>query len=562
MTTRTTMKRPPLYSLALSIALLAAAGPVTAGAHGPTGAQRDAECSEFLTENLGDHHMAITTDSAEAQRLFDQGLTLSYAFNHDEAERSFRMALEADPQCAMCYWGIALVQGPNINAAMDPEDTASAYAASQSAQRLAAGTAAREQALIQALTARYAQTQLADRSELDQAYAAAMQRVAARFPSDSDVLALTAEALMDTRPWSYWGPGGEGTDFSQKLLTLLQETLAVDETHPGANHLYIHAVEAQHPQLGFDAAERLAYLVPGAGHMVHMPAHIYLRTGRYHDATLANQQAVAADRSYLEACEPGGFYAMMYVRHNYDFLVGSAALEGRFVLAQEVAEELADSVREQARHMPEMLELQQWLATPWQNLVRFGKWQEMLAIEAPEDDLRYANALWHYAQAHALMGTGELAAAKEQIEAFAAIATDPSLTGRLMGTNNARDILAVGLHEVSGALAAERGDYAEAIAHLEQAVAGQDALNYMEPPPWYRPTRLNLGAVLLEAGQPEEAETVFRENLERFPENGWGLFGLYESLTRQGRDAEAAEVWTRCEQAWRNADIPLTTAAF
>lgn len=529
--------------------------------------ERSSACEMELATRLGNHHLPITTTQKQAQELFDQGLRLSYAFNHAEAERSFRRAIAADPSCAMCYWGAAYVLGPNINAPMNDTDVPAAYDAAQTAYSLRKNATPLERALIEALTHRYAATPVIDRSPLDQAYADAMAQVYAAFPDDTDAGALYAEALLDTRPWSYWGPNGEATAFTDELLQTLEHVLSIDADHPGANHFYIHAVEKYRPAHGLPSALRLATLVPGAGHLVHMPSHIYLRVGLYGKATEANQMAVAADRQYLQACAPHSFYTEMYVRHNLDFLAGAALLEGRSALTISTAQELSGQVRDEAVHMPAMLELQQFMATPWLYEVAFGRWNDVLAIPEPDSSLLFARGLWHYARSIALIRTGDLDAAEDELADLRDRIDDPSLTGTLMAVNDAKTILAVGLAEASGELEAARGDYDAAVTLLEEAVSRQDQLTYMEPPPWYHSTRLNLGAVLLEAGRPQEAETVFRANLEQFPNNGWGLFGLHQALLAQqaGQQEPTEEILSvqeAFEKAWRNADVALTAARF
>jgi tetratricopeptide (TPR) repeat protein len=540
----------------LAASLVLDAGAVSAGPAAP--AARSEACSTFLDEQLGDHGMPITTRSAEAQRLFDQGLTLSYAFNHDEAARSFEAAIARDPTCAMCYWGLAYVQGPNINSRMAEDRVPVAYEATQKALSLREHASGRERAYIEALAERYAERPPADRSALDRAYADAMGRVARRFPSDLDAWTLFAEALMDTSPWRYWGERGQPTALSRRLVDALERVLGAAPDHPGATHLYIHALETVRPARALDAADRLGTLVPGAGHLVHMPSHIYLRLGRYHDASAANERAIAADRRYLDACGADTSYARHYALHSYDFLVASSSLEGRRAFALEKARELAALSAAAMGTGEHGAGLQEFYASPWLVMVRFGLWDELLAEPAPPKHAAYAQALYHYARSIALARTRRAAGAERELHALEAIAADPALDAQhLMGVNAASDVLAIAVDEASGEIAAARGAYDEAIAHLQAAVEAQDRLRYMEPPPWYRSTRVVLGAVLLEAGRAAKAERVFREDLEAWPRNGWALSGLTRSLEMQGKLGAAEEARAELEVAWARADVEL-----
>ena len=545
------------FGIAALVTVAFGAGAAPAASAAP-GSERSEACSAFLAEELGDQGMTITTESPAAQRLFNQGLTLGYAFNHDEAARSFRAALAEDPSCAMCSWGLALVMGPNINARMSAESGPIAYRTVQQAMALRGHASERERAYIEALARRYAAEPVDDRSKLDRDYADAMREVARRFPRDLDAAALYAEALMDTSPWDYWGEGGRPPALTTELLGTLERVLAVAPDHIGANHFYIHVVEAVRPRLGLASADRLGALAPGAGHLVHMSSHIYLRLGRYHDASAANERAVAADRRYVESCHPGGFYATMYVPHNVAFLVATRSLEGRSAEALEAARDVASLVAPSLAMEGHGADAEQLYATPWLVMVRFGRWAEILAAPAPPPERVYAAALWRYARSIASSRTSRLEDAAADLEALRAAAADPSIHGRmLMGVNRAESVLAVAVAEASGELAAARGDYDAAIVHLTDAVERQDGLRYMEPPPWHHSVRIVLGSALLDAGRPEEAERVFREDLERLPENGWALFGLGESLVRQHRDAEAGIVRRRFAEAWRHADVGL-----
>lgn len=516
-----------------------------------------------LLDGLGNHHHAVTTDNPRAQRFFDQGLVLAFGFNHAEAARSFREAQRLDPSCAMCYWGEALVLGPNINAAMDPEDNPDALAALKKAQALAPDASEREQAYIRALSKRYAPGVTENRTALDSAYASAMGRLAEDYPEDPDAQTLYAEALMDTTPWDYWRADGEPKAVTRTVLTKLEATLERKPDHPLANHLYIHAVEAAEPERALPSARRLAELVPGAGHLVHMPAHIYIRTGRYHEATEANQRAIAADRRYLEQVDAQGIYRLAYVPHNFHFLWATATLEGRSELAIRAAREMADMVDTELMRERGLTTLQHYWITPLYALVRFGRWDRVLDWPEPADDLVYPRAVRRYARGMALMRKGDLAAARDELARLEGLADDPRLKWvTVWDINKSRHILDIAALALRGELAVAEGDHEKAVSVLRKAVAREDALNYDEPPTWHYPTRQSLGWALLEAGKPEEAADVYKENLERFPANGWSLFGLLEALHRSGKASAARRVAQRFREAWKHADTTLVASRF
>ncbi|HET7587631.1 MAG TPA: hypothetical protein VFL45_06075 [Gammaproteobacteria bacterium] len=512
---------------------------------------------------LGDHHHPITTSVPTAQRYFDQGLILAFGFNHAEALRSFRAAQQLDPDCAMCYWGEALVLGPNINAAMDPADNPQAYAALQKALMNADGASERERAYIQALTARYAPQAPEDRAPLDRAYAEAMRQVASRYPEDLDAQVLYAEALMDTTPWHYWQPDGKPTPATKKVLAVLNAVLKQNPAHPMANHLYIHAVEDGHPEWGLDAAKRLETLVPGIGHLVHMPSHIYIRTGDYHSATLTNQHAIDADRKYLAQVNTQGGYRLVYVPHNYHFLWASATLEGRSHLAIQAARDMSAAVDTGKMRQPGLTSLQHYWITPLYALVRFGRWDRIMAWPEPADDLVYPRGVWHYARGMALTRKDKIDGARRELAALKAVIDDPRLAQiTVWGINSGRHILRIARHALAGELAAATGDYPSAIGSLKQAVKLEDALNYDEPPTWHYPTRQSLGAVLLKAGRAAEAAEIYRQDLDVFPKNGWSLYGLLQAMRRQGKEKKARDVAARFRQAWQYADVTLTASRF
>jgi len=514
-----------------------------------------------LFDDLGTHHHPITTTSPEAQRYFDQGLRLIYAFNHDEAIRAFKEAARLDPSCAMAQWGVAFALGPNYNLPLDAERNRAAFEAMEQAVRLAAKASEPERAYIAALAKRYSLALDADRKVLDRAFADAMRQVSRAFPDDLDAATLYAESLMDLRPWDLWTPDGRPQPGTPEILATLERVINKDPIHPGANHYYIHAVEASpHPDRALASAGRLGKLVPGAGHLVHMPSHVYMRVGRYAEAAEANRQAITVDRRYLEREKPQGVYPMMYYPHNIHFLWAAACMEGRSTEAIAAARDLSGALSDDmVRAMP-MTEY--FVPTPLFALARFGKWDAILKEPAPPVDLQYSAGMWHYARGLALAASGRFDdAAHERDSVEVAAALMPS--DRIVGDNTpAATALRLAAAALAGELAARRGRTNEAVHHLEIAVRLQDGLPYAEPPPWYYPTRQSLGAVLLEAGRAKAAELVYREDLRRNPNNGWSLFGLSQSLRAQGAERRADGIDARFRDAWKQADVTLTASRF
>lgn len=506
-------------------------------------------------QNLGSHTFPVTTQSEEAQLFMNQGLNLSYGFNHAEAGRAFREAARLDPDCAMAYWGQALVLGPNINAPMDPNDETKAYELVQKAVTLQSQASEREQAYIEALVLRYSGDS-EDRAARDKAYAAAMREVANRFPDDLDAAVLYAESVMDLRPWNYWTRDGAAYEGILEIVERLESVIERHPDHPGALHLYIHLMEPTgEPEKAEAAADRLLTLAPAAGHLVHMPAHIYQRVGRYADSVRANELAVLADEDYITQCRAQGLYPMGYYPHNIHFLWFAATMEGRSRLAIESARKVASKVPDQA--VEELPILAGFRVVPYYALTRFGQWEEMLKEPAPPADNLYLTGTWHYARGLSYIATGQLAEAEKTLAEVRRIASDPALDYTLFSPNTAADILAIAPEVLAGELAAARKSYDDAIAHLERAVRLEDGLVYTEPTEWHYPPRHALGAVLLEAGRPREAETVFWEDLKRNRDNGWALFGLWQALSAQGKGEEAAFIRKRFEKAWERADMEL-----
>jgi tetratricopeptide (TPR) repeat protein len=515
-----------------------------------------------LFSDLGSYSVPITTGEPLAQRFFDQALTLTYGFNHAEAIRSFREAARLDPECAMCYWGIALALGPNINMPMVDEAVPEAHSAAQKAQQLGRRASPREQALIRALVNRYAPPPVKDRSPLDRAFADAMREVARQFPEDVEAQTIFAESLMDLSPWDYWMPDGEPKPATREMMAALERVLAARPDHPGANHLYIHVVEASsNPDRAEAAADRLGPLAPGAGHLVHMPSHIYIRVGRYHDAAAANIKAGEADMSYIAQCQAQGVYPLLYHPHNWHFLWASATFAGK----REWAERGALKTRELMgthQHDDPMFGpyIQHFWLTPLYHQVRFGEWDKILAAAEPQN-LPYPRAIWHYARGMAYAGKGELESARGELIAMRPYLEDPALAGvQVSVRNNAKQLATIAQLVLEGIIEERNENYARAIAVLEQARELEDALGYNEPEDWHYPVRQILGAVQLEAGKPAEAERSYRDELARHRENGWSLFGLQQSLIAQDRSEEADAVGRRLTLAWAQADIQLSAS--
>lgn len=537
----------------LTLLLLAAIHPM--GAEEPTPAP--------LFAKLGDFHHEIETDVPEAQTYFDQGMVLAFGFNHAEATRSFREAQRLDPDCAMCYWGEALVLGPNINAAMPEDNVAPAWAALQKAREHTDHATPRHRAYIEALAARYRPEPLEDRSELDLAYADAMRKLAEAHPEDYDAQSLFAEALMDTTPWDYWTEDNQPKEETRELLRTLERVLARKPSHPLANHLYIHVVEKAHPEWGVAAAERVGDLAPDAGHLVHMPSHIFIRLARYEDANRANERAIEADRSYIAQCHAQGVYALGYVPHNHHFLWFGKAMTGESQSTLAAARHTRDHVDPEMMREPGLGALQHYYTLPIWTYVRFGLWDEALAEPEPAEDLKYPRGVWHFARGMALARTGKPDSAQKELDALARLAGDESLSKvTIWELNDTQSLLEIAVEVLGAAVSQARGDLSLAESRLRDAVRLEDALVYDEPPTWFIPPRQLLGAVLLAADKPAEAEEVYRRELEIYPDNGWSLYGLSQALETQGKTEEAHESRQRFEQAWAQADVTLEASGF
>jgi tetratricopeptide (TPR) repeat protein len=507
-----------------------------------------------IYRNLGSHHYSITTRNPKAQRYFDQGLRLTWGFNHPEAIRSFEEGERVDSSCAMCAWGIAFASGPNINLGMDSAGALRAARAVERALKRSAGASRRERALIVALAARYASTS-SDRAAFDSAWAQNMGEVADRFMDDNEAQVLHADAIMNLSPWNYWTADGQPRPGTSIMMKRLERVLSLNPDHPGACHLFIHAVEAVDPARALPCAERLAALMPGAGHIVHMPGHIYVRVGRYTDAIRLNEHAVHVDGTLLEGAGVAkrGIYANGYYPHNFHFLSFAASMAG-----------MSETAIAAAHETSKRLGVEAVKAVPWVEpvtpivqvtLVTFGRWKEILAEPEPGDSLPFLTGMTWYARGVAHAATGDARAAARDLERLRS--TVASLPAGGIGP-----VLEIAVNALQGEIALRGGRAREAVTHFTAAARLEDGLTYNEPPTWYYPIRHSLGQALIAANQPKEAERVYREDLARFPRNGWSLFGLAESLERQGRAAEAQRFRAAFAVAWKDADIKLTSSRF
>jgi tetratricopeptide (TPR) repeat protein len=479
-------------------------------------------------QNLGVHTFKVTTKSARAQQFINQGMNLVYGFNHAEARRAFAEAARLDPACAMAFWGQALVLGPNINATMNPDDEKAAFELVGKAVSLKGGVTVRERDYIDALAKRYT-GKAEDRQAADRAFADAMRAVTKKHPKDLDAAAIFAEALMDLRPWNYWTRDGLPHEGTSEAIGALERVLAANPRHPGALHYWIHLWEpTRTPERAEKEADRLLPLMPGAGHVIHMPAHIYLRVGRYDDVVTSNQRAVAADEEYIAQCRAQGLYPLGYYPHNIHFVWLGATMTGRAALAIESARKTASAVANATAEQKPFV--QGFMVVPYYALVRFGKWDEILAEQKPVYDASFTRGIWHYARGTALAATGRFDEAQQELVALQKIAADPAAAKETPFSINPPDaILRIAPEVLAGDLAFRRKEYDKAVAHFERAIRFEEALIYTEPPDWHAPVRHWLGAALLEANRPGEAEVVYWEDLRRNRDNGWSLWGLHQA---------------------------------
>ena len=518
-----------------------------------------------LFDGMGAHHHPITTSVPGAQLYFDQGLVLAFGFNHAESIRSFKAAQKLDPNCAMCFWGEALATGPNINvtskgkAVMSASERTSAYGALQKTLALKAQSTPVEQDYIDALAARYNGDVSTERMPLDIAYAAAMRKLVAKYPEDDDATALFAEALMSTMPWDYWLDADHPKPATIEVIDALERIMQRQPQHPLALHLYIHAVEAStNPGRAEVAADTLGNLVPASGHLVHMPAHIFWRVGRYHDAVQANIQAAAVDEDYIAQCNAQGFYPALYYPHNIHFLWAASSMMGNSKVAIEAARKVALNVR---LEMIEQFPTVEFFKTiPILALTQFGHWDEILAEPMPPAKLQYSNAIQHYARGVAQVRKNDLTAAQAELQAI-----QPLLDTEVIHTLDGSDypasvLLSIADSLLRGEIALAEGKGLQALSHFTEAVARQDTLPYTEPPFWYYPTRQSLGQALVKTGDYAAAEQVYRKDLATYPKNGWSMFGLIQSLEAQDKQQEADKVQEMFDIVWEMADVKLQSS--
>ena len=565
-----------LTAILVALGLAACSGDNTTAERSTAAAEAPQETAESINElaaragaplfdGMGDHEHPITTSDTDAQRYFNQGLIIDFGFNHAESARSFRAAQTLDPECAMCFWGEALALGPNINVTsngkvvMADDDRIKAFAAIQKAVALSENVTEAERDYINALAARYNGDPETPREPLDEAYAVAMGELYAKYPGDDDAASLFAESLMNTMPWDYWTEEQNPKPRTEEVIAALEAVLERNPRHPMAIHLYIHAVEASNsPERAETPADNLRTLVPGSGHLVHMPSHIYYRIGRYADASEANVLAAAVDEAYIAACNAQGFYPAAYYPHNIHFLWASASMEGRSAVAIEAGEKVAANVR--LEMIEEFPGVEFFKTIPMQSLVQFGRWDEVLAAPQPPAHLEYSNGIWHYARAVALARTGEIDAAlaeRTKLEALKT-ATDVAFLDTILYP--ATMLLEIADSLALGEIAMAESQFDVAAGHFAKAVEVQDELPYTEPPFWYYPTRHSLGAALLAGGDAAGAEAVYRADLDMYPRNGWAMFGLIEALKAQDKDA--SDVEQRFETVWAQADVTLNASRF
>ncbi len=517
-----------------------------------------------LLEGLFALDFPITTESKESQTYFNQGLVLTYGFDHADAELSFLEAANHDPKNAMAYWGVAFVLGPNINAAMEDANVPRAFAMAQKALALADHISDKEQALIKALVTRYAPEPIADRSHLDRAFATAMEGVYQRYPDDPDVAVLYAESLMNLHPWDYWTDEGRAQAWTPQIEAILRKVVTTHPRHPHGHHLYIHLMEnSSTPEAAVKSADLIRTLAPASGHLVHMAGHAYYAAGLYHDCSLINEEAIGVDKVLRASFDSSGLYQVAYMPHNLHFLLASYMMEGRAEEAIAIARTLVAGIDSAQMRQPGLGALQQYYLTPYYTLVRFGRWNEILAEPAPPEDLKYPYGMWRYARGIAFTRNGEMDKADAEWVSLQELAQDPELTSaKIWGLNSMSRLLDIAVEVLGGEIAARKGKHEMALAHFERGVSLEEGLYFDEPPSWYFPVRQSLGALLLDIGKAAEAETVYRKDLLRNAENPWSLYGLTQALKDQGKADLAADTEQRFRRAWARADVEMHRSVF
>lgn len=554
--------RPSSIHVLIALSVAVAVGPGSAPGE-PTRPEGASRSKVIQYTGLGDHTRSVATSSHEAQKYFDQGLAFMYAYNHDEAFRAFQRAAELDPHCAMAHWGASLSMGKNYNYPFfPPEKAKAAWKSLELAQATSKNESQANRALIEALAARYADPLPENTRPLEEAYARAMKAVSEKFPRDADIGSLYAESLMNLRPWDLWTVDGQPQPETPAILTALETVLEFAPNHPLANHLYIHACEASpHPEKADGAADRLRDMEPALGHMVHMPSHIDIRRGRWQAAIEANDKAIVADRNYAKTVPEQGFYRM-YMAHNHFMLVFAAMNQGESKRALKAVRDMLADVPGDWVAKPENAAVADgFVAAPMEVMKRFGMWEDILKEPEPPEIFPIARAMRHHIRAVACAAQGETARAREEQKLFREAAKKPAKDATF-GNNKAADLFAVGDDMLEGEILAREGKMEAGIKALRSAVAKEDKLRYSEPPDWVVPVRHALGAFLRSDGQNAEAEAVYREDLRRWPDNGWSLHGLSTSLEAQGKKSEAARVRARFDELWKHADVKITSSCF
>ncbi|WP_428742832.1 hypothetical protein [Tenacibaculum sp.] len=518
-----------------------------------------------LFEGLGDLYYPISTNDSLVQRYFNQGLTLAYGFNHAEAARSFYYATKLDPNCAMAFWGYAYVLGPNYNAGMESDNYERAYKAIREAIKLSKDNNAteKERDLIDALSKRYIDSVVDDRRSLDQAYANAMKVLYAKYPSDSQIGVLYAESLMNLHPWDLQDKKGKDKEWTPEIITTLESVMENYPKHPGANHFYIHAVEASNtPERALTSAKLFDKgLVPNAGHLVHMPSHVYIRTGDYHKGTLANLQSIKVDSAYVTACNAQGAYPLAYYPHNQHFMSATATLEGNSKWAFYAAEALQRNTNKQLMKEPGWGTIQHYYTIPFYIYVKFGKWDDILTIENEVPELDYPTAILHYAKGMAYVGKGNIKAAKNELQALEKIASNEELRAiTIWEINSVYELLQIASKVLKATILSQEKNYEQSTILLKEAVAIEDALNYNEPPDWFFSVRHHLGVVQLDAGKYQDAVNTYTQDLKNLPKNGWALKGLSIAYSKLGDATNQEETENRFNEVWKTSDIELKSS--
>lgn len=506
----------------------------------------------------------ISTTNKEVQSYFNQGMMLAYGFNHAEAARSFYEATRLDSTCAMAYWGYAYVLGPNYNGGMEEDNFQRAYNAVLKAKQLSHNCSPKEKALIAAMATRYAAQPPADRKPLDIAYSMAMKKVYHQYSSDPDIGALYAESLMNLHPWDlYQKKTKEPRPWTAELLAVLEHLIKINPSHPGAHHFYIHGMEASAtPEKALASAQLLDTLVPGAGHLLHMPSHIYINTGDYHVGSLSNINAVKADSIYSTACHAQGAYPLAYYPHNYHFLTATATLEGNSSLAWQAALNVQKHTAKEIMREPGWGTLQHYYTIPYYVAVKLCMWDTILSLPHPPKDLVYPQAIWHYANGMAYLGKNDITNAQKEMKILSVLSVDTTLKDlTVWDINTTADLVNIALNVLHAGVAVKQKQTDQAISYLKKAVMLEDNLNYNEPPDWFFSVRHHLGAVLLNLGKYSEAERIYLQDLQTWKNNGWALIGLYQSLLKQNKHHEAGKIKKAFDSAWQYADFTLTSSS-